>query len=182
MSVMIGSTRLELVQGDMTQQDVEAIGNAANSRLAGGGGVDGAIHRAGGPAIKQELKATHPEGCPTGQAVMTLGGQLKTKYVLHAVGPVYSGKSKDTELLAGAYRSCLLLCTQHGIRSVAFPSISTGVYGYPIEEAAPIAIRTVAEYLIAHPDITLVRFVLFDAKTLDAYQRALTSWQQRRAS
>jgi len=172
-AVTIGTSKIELVQGDITQQELEAIGNAANSKLAGGGGVDGAIHRAGGPEIMAELKAKYPQGCPTGQAVLTGGGRLKARYVLHAVGPVYSGKPQDAKLLAGAYRSCLTLCSQHGIRTVAFPSISTGVYGYPVEKAAPVAIHTVAAYLSEHPEIHVVRFVLFDEKTFAAYQRAL---------
>ena len=167
--------RIELVQGDITQEGTEAIGNAANTQLAGGGGVDGAIHRAGGPSIMAELRANYPDGCPTGQAVITGGGHLKAKYVIHAVGPVYSGKPKDAERLAGAYRAALSLCSQHGIKSVALPSISTGVYRYPLEEAAPIALRTVADYLRTHPEIALVRFVLFDPATYAAYQRALES-------
>ncbi len=171
--------RLELVQGDITRQDTEAIGNAANSRLAGGGGVDGTIHRAGGPEIMAELKRKYPQGCPTGQAVITGGGRLKARYVLHAVGPVYSGTSKDAELLASAYRCCLALCSQHGITSVAFPSISTGVYRYPVEEAAPLALRTAAAYLTDHPEIVLVRWVLFDSATYTAYQRALADRQRQ---
>ncbi len=163
---------LEVVQGDITQQDTEAIGNAANSRLAGGGGVDGAIHRAGGPAIMAELKAKY-KGCPTGSAVITGGGNLKAKYVLHAVGPIYSGSQKDADLLSSAYRTCLELCTQHNISSIAFPSISTGVYGYPVEEASRIALKTVIDYLKDHPEIKLVRFVLFDSKTFKAYEEAL---------
>jgi len=173
------SDRIELVQGDITLQELDAIGNAANSRLAGGGGVDGAIHRAGGPEIMAELKAKYPQGCPTGQAVITNGGRLKAKYVIHAVGPVYSAKPKDAELLASAYRSCLELCSQHGISTVAFPSISTGVYGYPVEEAAPITLRTVATYLTTHPEIALVRFVLFDSTTYAAYRQALEALQER---
>lgn len=163
---------LEVVQGDITEQDTEAIGNAANSRLAGGGGVDGAIHRAGGPAIMAELKAKY-KGCPTGSAVITGGGDLKAKYVLHAVGPIYSGSPKDADLLSSAYRTCLELCTQHKISSIAFPSISTGVYGYPIEEASRIALKTVINYLKDHPEIKLVRFVLFDSKTFKTYEEAL---------
>ncbi len=177
----IGKARLELVQGDITLQDTEAVGNAANSRLAGGGGVDGAIHRAGGPSIMSELKANGPRGCPTGQAVMTGGGRLKARHVIHAVGPVYSGKPTDAERLASAYRSSLELCTRHQIASIAFPSISTGVYGYPVEEAAPIAIRTVATYLAEHPEVVLVRFVLFDAKTWTAYRDALHGWRASRS-
>jgi len=163
---------LEVVQGDITEQDTEALGNAANSRLAGGGGVDGAIHRAGGPAIMAELKAKY-KGCPTGSAVITGGGDLKAKYVLHAVGPIYSGSPKDAELLSSAYRTCLELCTQHKISSIAFPSISTGVYGYPVEEASRIALKTVIDYLKDHPEIKLVRFVLFDSKTFKTYEEAL---------
>ncbi|MDP3723954.1 MAG: O-acetyl-ADP-ribose deacetylase [Candidatus Omnitrophota bacterium] len=174
--------RIELVQGDITQQETEAIGNAANSRLAGGGGVDGAIHRAGGPSLMEDLKANYPRGCPTGQAVITGGGRLKARYVLHAVGPVYSGKPKDAELLASAYRACLSLCSQHGIKTAAFPSISTGAYRYPLKEAAPIALRTVAAYLTTHPEIALVRFVLFDSATYAAYQQALEVIQGRFAS
>lgn len=163
---------LEIIQGDITQQDTEAIGNAANSHLAGGGGVDGAIHRAGGPSIMAELKAKY-KGCPTGSAVLTGGGNLKAKYVLHAVGPVYSGSSKDAQLLSSAYRTCLELCTQHKISSIAFPSISTGVYGYPVEEASRVALKTVADYLKDHSEVKLVRFVLFDSKTYSAYEEAL---------
>lgn len=162
---------IELVQGDITQQETEAIANAANSRLAGGGGVDGAIHRAGGPEIMKELKQRYT-GCPTGSAVITGGGRLKAKYVIHAVGPVYSGKPKDAELLASAYRKCLELCTEHEVGSIAFPSISTGVYGYPVEEAAPIAIETVTHYLEGRPEIKLARFVLFDDHTFGVYQHA----------
>ena len=168
----IGRSTLEVVQGDITLQDTEAIGNAANSALAGGGGVDGAIHRAGGPSIMAELKAKY-KGCPTGSAVITGGGNLKAKYVIHAVGPRYSGTPKDVELLSSAYRKSLELCTQYKIASIAFPSISTGVYGYPVEEASRIALKTVADYLKEHPEIQLARFVLFDTKTYRAYEEAL---------
>ena len=120
----------------------------------------------------QELKKKY-DTCLTGHAVITGGGKLKAKYVIHAVGPVYSGKSKDAELLAGAYRTSLELCTQHQISSVSFPSISTGAYGYPVREAARVAVRTVREYLNTHPEIKLVRFVLFDEETFKTYQEAL---------
>jgi len=163
---------LEITQGDITLQNTEAIGNAANSALAGGGGVDGAIHRAGGPSIMAELKAKY-KGCPTGSAVITRGGNLKAKYVIHAVGPRYSGSTKDAELLASAYRKSLELCSQHNISSIAFPSISTGIYGYPVEEASRIALRTVADYLEKHQEIELVRFVLFDSKTYRTYEATL---------
>jgi O-acetyl-ADP-ribose deacetylase len=172
MKVTIHRSDLEIVQGDITLQEIEAIGNAANAQLAGGGGVDGAIHRAGGPAIMSELK-TRYKGCPTGSAVITGSGNLKAKYVIHAVGPRYSGSAKDSELLSGAYRKSLELCTQNKISSISFPSISTGIYGYPVEEASRIALKTVMDYLNDHPEIQLVRFVLFDSNTYRAYEEAL---------
>ena len=163
---------MEIVLGDITLQDTEAIGNAANSALAGGGGVDGAIHRAGGPSLMSELNMRY-KGCPTGSAVITGGGNLKARYVIHAVGPRYSGSPKDPDLLSGAYRKSLELCTQNKISSIAFPSISTGIYGYPVEEASRIAIKTVMDYLKNHAEIELVRFVLFDSRTFDVYKEAL---------
>jgi O-acetyl-ADP-ribose deacetylase (regulator of RNase III) len=172
MKVNIHQSTLEIVQGDITQQDTEAIGNAANSALAGGGGVDGAIHRAAGPSLMVELKARY-KGCSTGSAVITRGGNLKSKYVIHAVGPRYSGTPEDPEHLSGAYRKSLELCTQNKISSIAFPSISTGIYGYPVEKASRIALNTVMDYLKHHPEIKLVRFVLFDSKTFDDYEEAL---------
>ncbi len=172
MKVSIGTSILEIVQGDITQQDTTAIGNAANSALAGGGGVDGAIHRAGGPSLMAELKAKY-RGCPTGSAVITAGGNLKAKYVIHAVGPRYSGSPTDADLLSGAYRKSLELCSEHKIDSVALPSISTGIYGYPVEDASRIAVKTVMDYLEAHSDIRLVRFVLFDSRTYKVYEAAL---------
>jgi len=172
MKVTVHQSILEIAQGDITQQDTEAIGNAANSALAGGGGVDGAIHRAGGPLIMSELKAKY-KGCPTGSAVITSGGNLKSKYVIHAVGPRYSGTPKDPDLLSSAYRKSLELCMQNKISSIAFPSISTGIYGYPVEEASRIALRSVMDYLKDHPEIKLVRFVLFDSNTYRVYEGAL---------
>lgn len=172
MKATIHRSTLEVVQGDITQQDTEAIGNAANSALAGGGGVDGAIHGAGGPTLMSELRTKY-KGCPTGSAVITGGGNLKAKYVIHAVGPRYSGSPKDPELLASAYRKSLELCSQNKISSIAFPSISTGIYGYPVKEASRIALRTVADYLKDHPEIKLVRFVLFDSRTFEVYETTL---------
>ncbi len=172
MKITVNQAILEVTQGDVTQQETEAIGNAANSALAGGGGVDGAIHRAGGPSVMAELKAKY-QGCPTGSAVITGGGKLKARHVIHAVGPRYSGTMRDAELLASAYRKSLELCTQHKISSIAFPSISTGIYGYPVEEASRIALKTVRDYLKAHPEIKLVRFVLYDSGTYQAYEEAL---------
>jgi O-acetyl-ADP-ribose deacetylase (regulator of RNase III) len=172
MKATVHQSTLEVVQGDITQQETEAIGNAANSVLAGGGGVDGAIHRAGGPAIMSELRAKY-KGCPPGSAVITGGGNLKAKYVIHAVGPRYSGSAKDAELLSSAYRKSLELCTQNKISLIAFPSISTGIYGYPVEEASQIALKTVIDYLKDHPEIKLVRFVLFDSNTYRVYEETL---------
>ena len=172
MKATIHQSTLEVVQGDITHQDTEAIGNAANSALAGGGGVDGAIHRAGGSSIMSELRSRY-KGCPTGSAVITGGGNLKAKYVIHAVGPRYSGSPKDPELLSRAYRKSLELCTQNKISSIAFPSISTGIYGYPVEEASRTALKTVMDYLKNHPEIKLVRFVLFDSRTFDVYKKSL---------
>jgi len=172
MKVQISQSLLELVEGEITDQDMEAIVNAANSGLRGGGGVDGAIHRAGGPAIMQECRKIG--GCPTGEARITTGGKLKARYVIHAVGPIYSGgKRGEPELLASAYRSSLQLASEHGIKSLAFPSLSTGAYGYPLEEAAGIALKTVIGYLKGHSEIELVRFVLFGHTAYQTFQRAL---------
>jgi len=172
MKVIIDKSILELVEGDITKEDTEAIVNAANSGLRGGGGVDGAIHRAGGPEIMEECRKIG--GCPTGKAVITTGGRLKARYVIHAVGPIYSGgKNKEAELLSSAYRSSLTLAAEKGIRSIAFPSISTGAYGYPIHEAARIALKTVVSFLKEHPEIGLVRFVLFGNDAYRAYEAAL---------
>jgi len=172
MKATVHQSTLEVIQGDITQQDIEAIGNAANSALAGGGGVDGAIHSAGGPTLMAELRAKY-KGCPTGSAVITSGGNLKAKYVIHAVGPRYSASPKDPELLSSAYRKSLELCTQNKISSIAFPSISTGIYGYPAEGASRIALKTVMDYLKDHPEIKLTRFVLFDSNTYRVYEGAL---------
>lgn len=171
MSFRIGASTLELVRGDITRQATDAIVNAANQTLLGGGGVDGAIHRAGGPAILAECRRLG--GCRTGDAKITTGGRLPARHVIHTVGPVYrDGKHGEPELLASAYRRSLEVASANGLRSVAFPSISTGAYSYPVEEAAGIALATVADYLRAHPDIELVRFVLFSAADLAAYERA----------
>jgi O-acetyl-ADP-ribose deacetylase (regulator of RNase III) len=172
MKATVHQSILEVVQGDITRVETVAIGNAANSALAGGGGVDGAIHRAGGPAIMSELRSKY-KGCPTGSAVITGAGNLIAKYVIHAVGPRYSGSPKDAQLLSSAYRKSLELCTQNNIASIAFPSISTGIYGYPVEEASRIALKTVIDYLKDYPEIKLVRFVLFDSKTYSVYEGAL---------
>jgi O-acetyl-ADP-ribose deacetylase len=146
--------------------------NAANTALRPGGGVDGAIHRAGGPAIEAEGRRLG--GCPTGEARITTGGDLKARYVIHTVGPVYhDGLHREPELLASCYRESLNLASARGIKSLAFPSISTGVYGYPMAEAARIALKTVADYLARHPEIELVRFVLFGRDAYEIYAKAL---------
>jgi O-acetyl-ADP-ribose deacetylase (regulator of RNase III) len=171
-NITIGTARLELVEGDITRQDTEAIVNAANATLLGGGGVDGAIHRAGGPQILEECKKIG--GCPTGEARITTGGHLQARWVIHTVGPIYrDGKHREPELLASAYRNSLRLASERGIHSVAFPSISTGAYGYPMMDAARIALRTVIEFLQGHPEIQLVRFVLFGQAALRTYEAVL---------
>jgi O-acetyl-ADP-ribose deacetylase len=172
MEVQIGRTAFFLEEGDLTLQETEAIVNAANSRLAGGGGVDGAIHRAGGPAIMEECRRIGE--CPTGQAVITSGGNLTARFVIHTVGPIYRGGALGEEkLLAGAYRESLKLAREKGIRSLAFPSLSTGAYGYPLEEAAAIALKTVVGFIKENPVFDRVGFVLFGKQSLQAYEKAL---------
>ncbi|KMY66364.1 hypothetical protein AAU61_18100 [Desulfocarbo indianensis] len=170
--LLVSYTRLSLTQGDITTVALDAIVNAANSRLAGGGGVDGAIHRAGGPEIMAECRQLG--GCPTGQAVITTAGRLPAKNVIHTVGPIYRGRPEDARLLAAAYRSSLELASRHGLRGVAFPSLSTGAYGYPLALAAGVALAAVKEGILAHAGaFDEVRFVLFGADALEAYRRAL---------
>ena len=171
---------IELVSGDITRQEVDAIVNAANSGLMGGGGVDGAIHRAGGPSILEECKAivARQGRCPTGGAVITGGGKLKARYVIHAVGPRYGrNPPKEAELLESACRESIRLAAENGCTSLAFPAISTGAYGYPLEEAAPVALRAVREALANAPSIRLVRFVLFGDEALRAFEKALDELQ-----
>jgi O-acetyl-ADP-ribose deacetylase (regulator of RNase III) len=168
----INASTLVLVQGDITKETTDAIVNAANSRLAGGGGVDGAIHRAGGPAIMQECRRIG--GCPTGKAVITTAGNLKAKYVIHTVGPRYhDGTEGEAQLLRSTYLESLKLASTKHLKSIAFPAISTGAYGYPLREAATIALQTVIEYLTEHQDITLVRFVLYDRTTYEIFAEKL---------
>lgn len=172
MEIKINTSVLAIVEGDITLEQTDAIVNAANSRLAGGGGVDGAIHRAGGPSIMEESKKYN--GCPTGKAVITGGGNLKAKYVIHTVGPIYrDGKKGEPELLRSAYLESLKLATANGIKSIAFPALSAGAYGYPINEAARIALSTAAEYVKSHPEIELVRFVLFGKQAYEAFEKEL---------
>jgi O-acetyl-ADP-ribose deacetylase len=165
---------ISLVRGDITRQAVDAVVNAANSSLMGGGGVDGAIHRAGGPAILEECKRIradrYPDGLPTGQAVATTGGNLAARWVIHTVGPVYAKSEDRSGLLASCHTEALRVADEVGARTVAFPAISTGVYGYPVGEAAPVAVRAVRG---ADTRVEEVRFVLFDEATHGAFDRAL---------
>ena len=168
----INQSKLSIVKGDITQQTTDAIVNAANSSLMGGGGVDGAIHQAGGPAILAECKqiVSRQGHLPTGKAVITTGGNLKARYVIHTVGPVWHGGSKgEAELLESAYRESLKLAAQNHLSSISFPSISTGAYGYPVDEAARIALGAVISFLRETPSIKEAIFVLFDSRTFEAY-------------
>lgn len=165
-----GTSTLELIQGD----NVDAIVNAANAALAGGGGVDGAIHRAGGPSIMEECRRIG--GCPTGQTVMTGGGELPAKHVLHTVGPIWRGGTKgEPELLASCYRTAMALARDNQFKSVAFASISTGVYGYPLVEASRVALTTLAACMRENPLPELVRMVLFNDTILAVYQETLAA-------
>ena len=173
-----GAARVEAVRGDITRQVVDAVVNAANSGLLGGGGVDGAIHRAGGPAILEECRAIRARSglLPPGEAVITTGGALAARHVIHTVGPMWDdGTHGEADVLARCYRNALALAARNGLVSIAFPSISTGAFGYPVELAAPIAVRAVGEGLAAAPGIALARFVLFGDRDLDVYARALAA-------
>jgi O-acetyl-ADP-ribose deacetylase (regulator of RNase III) len=170
MRVAINRSTIELVQGNIVDQDVDAIVNAANSSLLGGGGVDGAIHHAAGPQLLVECRTLG--GCPTGEARLTQAYDLKARRIIHAVGPVYHGRPRDAELLASAYRSSLALASEHGLKTIALPSISTGTYAFPLDQAAAIALRTVKEYLEEHPEIELVRFVLWGGASRVAFELA----------
>jgi O-acetyl-ADP-ribose deacetylase (regulator of RNase III) len=172
MEVKVNNAVIALVQGDITAEETDAIVNAANSGLRGGGGVDGAIHRAGGPSIMEECRKIG--SCPTGQAVVTGGGNLKARYVIHTVGPVYRGGGRgEAGLLKSAYRESLKRVTEKGLTSVSFPAISAGVYGYPLEEAARIALTTAIDYVKDHDEIRLVRFVLFSRDIYDVFSNEL---------
>lgn len=178
MQTTLNGKTLQLVQGDITRQPVDAIVNAANSRLAGGGGVDGAIHRAGGPSIMEETSRRYPQGCPTGSAVISGAGELPARHVLHAVGPVWNGGERgEPQQLASAHQRCLELAREHDCRSIAFPAISTGVYGYPLEKAAQTALKTVLRFLQTEGPPEEVRFVLFDQTAHEAFCRVLDELQ-----
>jgi O-acetyl-ADP-ribose deacetylase (regulator of RNase III) len=174
MQVQIHGKTLDLCQGDITLQHVDAMVNAANSRLAGGGGVDGAIHRRGGAAIMHDTDARYPQGCPTGSAVISTAGKLPAKYVIHAVGPVWSGGQRgEADRLAEAYRRSLELAAEHDCRSIALPALSTGAYRFPMDQAARIALSTAIEFLQNHSLPELVRFVLFDAVAYQTFSTVL---------
>jgi O-acetyl-ADP-ribose deacetylase (regulator of RNase III) len=176
MRVEIAGRLLELAQGDITTQAVDAIVNAANSRLAGGGGVDGAIHRRGGPSIMAETDLRYPDGCPTGSAVVSGAGQLNARYVIHAVGPVWrGGLAGEADLLASAYRVSLTLAAERDCQSIALPALSTGAYAYPMDQASRVALATARDHLVAHPQPALVRFVLFSP---GAYGAFLAAWEE----
>lgn len=175
-------TQIRMVQGDITKiSDAEAIVNAANNSLLGGGGVDGAIHRAAGPRLLEECRTLH--GCNTGEAKLTKAYNLPCEYVIHTVGPIWNGgRSNEAELLENCYRNSLKIALEHNIRSVAFPSISTGVYSYPLEEAAQIAVRTVNEFIEGHQgELDLVEWVLFDRKSYEVYSRELDKLNIRKS-
>ena len=174
-SIHINDRVLELVQGDITEQDTDAIVNAANSGLRGGGGVDGAIHRAAGRLLDEECRAiiARQGRLPAGQAVITSGGNLPARHVIHTVGPIYSGNPKDPVVLADCYRNSLMVAEQENLRSVAFPSISTGAYRYPLELASVVALRAVSGFLENQArSLRIVRFVLFSKAAYDAYEQA----------
>jgi O-acetyl-ADP-ribose deacetylase (regulator of RNase III) len=176
MEAMVNKTRLSLIRGDITKQETDAIVNAANSSLMGGGGVDGAIHRAGGPEILEECKVIRSERgpLPAGRAVITTGGNLKAGSVIHTVGPIWhGGDSSEPDLLASAYRESLKLAIENRLSSVSFPSISTGAYGYPVEMAAKVALEAVISFLKEDTSLARVAFVLFDANTYETYARTL---------
>lgn len=176
MEFTIGKTKIRIVQGDITEQDTDAIVNAANSSLMGGGGVDGAIHRKGGPKILVECKKIREtewlEGLPTGYAVITIGGNLQARYIIHTVGPVWRGGTYgEAGLLAAAYKNSLQLAISKGLKSIAFPSISTGAYSYPIEDASKIALKTVKDFLKKEEKLVEVIFVLFSPHDLEIYEK-----------
>ncbi|MDQ3690038.1 MAG: O-acetyl-ADP-ribose deacetylase [Chloroflexota bacterium] len=173
-TILVGKRRLDLVRGDITTERVDAIANAANEALRGGGGVDGAIHRVAGPRMLDELRRRYPDGTPTGTAVATDAYELPARWVFHAVGPIWSGGDHDEpELLAAAYRSCLSLADQLGVRSIAFPAISMGIYGYPPPDGARVAVQTVAAVLRGETRVETARFILFSEETYELFADAL---------
>ena len=180
MQVRIHHSVIELVLGDITAEKTDAIVNAANSELAGGGGVDGAIHRAAGPIVMQQTRELYPQGCPTGEAVITEAGRLEVKYILHAVGPVWRGGRHHEETdLRSAYRRCLEIATTHNCQSISFPAISTGVYGYPLDLATEAALSEIRQFLTDFDAPILIRCVLFHEGILGAYSRVIEQWSDK---
>ncbi len=184
--IQLGPCQLQLLKGDITGMAVDAIVNAANAQLAGGGGVDGAIHRAGGPDIMRELDEIRSRtgGCETGSAVVTSAGRLPARFVFHAVGPRYrDGQHGEPEQLASCYTTCLTLAAEHDVKTISFPSISTGIYGYPLEEAAEIAVKTVANWLRNHTEpVRIVKLVQFSDHDHDVYRRHAQNLRREFAS
>ena len=171
--IRIGGSFLELTVGDITKQKTDAVVNAANKRLAPGGGVAGAIHRMAGPGLWEECRKMG--GCETGEAKITKGYMLPADYVIHTVGPIYSGSNEDPKKLASCYKESLKLARENKIKSISFPSLSTGYFGYPLEKAAQVALKTVIEDLLKNPEIELIRFVLYDSKALEVHEKVLES-------
>jgi O-acetyl-ADP-ribose deacetylase (regulator of RNase III) len=179
--ISVRNCKIELLKGDITQIAVDAIVNAANSTLSGGGGVDGAIHQAGGPTLMRELRRFN--GCPTGSAVITWAGRLPAKYVIHAVGPVYrGGDNGEPALLASCYRTALHLAGEHNCESISFPSISTGIYGYPMSDAAPIALKAIRESISSPGSPRVIKLVQFSQSGFDVYKELLNDWDARQTS
>jgi O-acetyl-ADP-ribose deacetylase (regulator of RNase III) len=171
MQLQINKATLELIQADITTLDVDTIVNAANNSLLGGGGVDGAIHRAAGPQLLAECRTLH--GCETGEAKITKGYRLKARHVIHTVGPIYSGSPRDAELLSSAVRNSLRLADEYQLKSIAFPAISTGVYGYPLREAARVILSTIIAYLNSETQLTRVVMCLYDQRALNIFDETL---------
>jgi len=177
-SITVNKTKLSLTVGDITKQKTDAIVNAANSSLMGGGGVDGAIHRAGGPKILEECMKIREKqgGCDTGEAVITTGGNLPAKYVIHTVGPIWGGGNrKEPELLVNCYKNSLKLAVENGIKTISFPSISTGAYGYPIDQAGEVALKAIIDFLKKDDSLNEVIFVLFSDSIYKSYENVLKS-------
>lgn len=167
----INNSVIQLVQGDITQEETDAIVNAANKQLSPGGGVSGAIHKAAGPSLWEDTKSIG--GCETGAATITYGHNLKAKYVIHTVGPIYSGSPEDSQLLHSCFIESLHLASTHDVKTISFPAISTGIFGYPISEAANVSLRAVRDYLLKHQEINTVRFVLFSENDLAVFKKTL---------
>jgi O-acetyl-ADP-ribose deacetylase (regulator of RNase III) len=179
----VGAGRIELLAGDITRVSADAIVNAANAQLAGGAGVDGAIHRAGGPAIREETRRRYPDGCPTGGAVVTGAGNLPSRWVIHAVAPVWrGGQAGEPDLLRGSYATALTRAAEVGARSIAFPSLGTGIYGNPLAPSARIALEAAASHLLAGHEPSHVMFVLFGQEALAAFEQALEEMARARPS